>query len=147
MKEGIIEPSSSPWRAQDLVTGNNHKKRMLIDRTDTINKYTLLNVYPLPNIQRYINKSAQYSHFSTLDVKSAYHQVEIPIEDRPYTAFEVNKKLYQSERILFGLTNAVSCLQRIIDDIIERNNCKGTFAYLDNITICGKTKEERDVNL
>ena len=147
MKEGIIEPSSSPWRAQDLVTGNNHKKRMLIDRTDTIKKYTLLDVYPLPNIQSFINKSAQYSHFSTLDFKSAYHQVEIPIEDGPYTAFEVNKKLYQSERILFGLTNAVSCLQRIIDDIIERNNCKKTFAYLDNITICGKTKEERDVNL
>ena len=32
-------------------------------------------------------------------------------------------------------------------DIIERNNCKGAFAYLDNITICGKTKEELDANL
>ena len=38
-------------------------------------------------------------------------------------------------------------LQRVIDDIIERNNCKGTFAYLYNITICGKTKEEHDANL
>ena len=25
--------------------------------------------------------------------------------------------------------------------IIQRNNCKGTFAYLYNITICGKIKE------
>ena len=73
--------------------------------------------------------------------------MEIPIEDRPYTAFEANGKLYQSKRISFGLTNAVSWFQRIIDDIIERNNCKGAFAYLDNITICGKTKEEHDANL
>ena len=148
LKEGIIEPSSSPWRAQVLVvTGDNHKKRMCIDYSETINKYTLLDGYPLPNMQNLVNKVAQYSHFSTLDLKSAYHQVEIPIEDRPYTAFEANGKLYQSKRISFGLTNAVPWFQRIIHDIIERNNCKGAFAYLDNITICGKTKEEHDANL
>ena len=47
----------------------------------------------------------------------------------------------------FGLTNVVPWFQRIIDDIIERNNCKETFSCLDNITICGKTKKEQDANL
>ena len=120
---------------------------MRINYSETINKYTLLDGYPLPNMQNLVNKVAQYFHFSTLDLKSAYHQVKISIEDRLYTAFEANGKLYQSKRILFGLTNAVPWFQRIIDDIIERNNSKGTFAYLDNITICGKTKEEHDANL
>ena len=45
-------------------------------------------------MQNLVNKIAQYSHFSTLDLKSAYHQVEISIEDRPYTAFKANEKLY-----------------------------------------------------
>ena len=66
-------------------------------------------------MQNLVNKIAHYSHFSTLDLKSAYHHVEIPIEDRPYTAFEANGKLYQSKRISFGLTNAVPWFQRIID--------------------------------
>jgi len=35
-----------------------------------------------------VTKIAQYKYFSTLDLKSAYHQVEIPVEDRPYTAFQ-----------------------------------------------------------
>ena len=35
----------------------------------------------------------------------------------------------------------------MIDDIIERNNCKGTSAYLNNITICVKTKRKTDANL
>ena len=92
-------------------------------------------------------KIAQFNYFSTLDLKSAYHQLEIPPEDRPHTTFEANGRLYQSKQIAFGLTNAVPCFQRVIDYIIESNNCKGTFAYIDNITICGKTKEEHDQNL
>ena len=66
LKEGIIEPSSSPWRAQVLVlTGDNYKKRMCIDYSETINKYTLLDGYPLSNLQNLVNKVPQYSHFST----------------------------------------------------------------------------------
>ena len=120
---------------------------MCIDYGETINKYTLLDGYPLPNMQSMVNKIAQYSHFSTLNLKAAYHQVEIPEEDRPYTAFEANGKLYQSKRLLFGLTNAVPWFQRITDDIIARNACEAAFAYLDNVTVCGKTREERDANL
>ena len=37
--------------------------------------------------------------------------------------------------------------KRIIDDIIKSNNCEGTFAYLDNITVGGATQQEHDVNL
>ena len=66
---------------------------------------------------------APYSHFSILDLKSACQRAKIPMEDRPYTAFEVNGKLYKSKRISFGLANTVPWFQRIIDDIIERNNC------------------------
>ena len=46
LKEGIIEPSRSLWRAQVVVTKDeNHKKRMAIDYSQTINKFTLLYFY------------------------------------------------------------------------------------------------------
>ena len=48
---------------------------------------------------------------------------------------------------LFGLTNAVPCFQRIVDDIIRANNCEGTYAYLDNITVGGSNQQEHDINL
>jgi len=41
----------------------------------------------------------------------------------------------------------VPCFQRIVDEIIKANGCNGTFAYLDNITVCGKAQEEHDANL
>ena len=73
--------------------------------------------------------------------------MEIPTEGQHYKSFEADRKLYQSKKIFFGMTIVVPWFQRIIDDIIKRNNCKEIFAYLDNITICGKTKEEHDANL
>ena len=51
MKEGIIEKSNSPWRAQVVVVKDTHvqgKKRLAIDYSQTINRFTLLDVYPLP---------------------------------------------------------------------------------------------------
>ena len=81
-----------------------------------------------------------------MDLTSAYHQVELPSSDRLYTAFEADGGLWQWKRIPFGLTNAVPCFQRIVDDIIKSNNCQGAFAYLNNITVGGATQAEHDVN-
>ena len=69
LQNGVIEPSTSPWMAQVLVTtGENHRKRMSIDYSETINKFTLLDGYPLTNMQDLVNKVAQHFHFSTLDL-------------------------------------------------------------------------------
>ncbi|GFS56550.1 retrovirus-related Pol polyprotein from transposon 17.6 [Trichonephila clavipes] len=52
LQEGVIEPSNSPWRAQAFVIrGENRKPRMVIDYSQIINKYTLLDAYPLPKIE------------------------------------------------------------------------------------------------
>ena len=43
LAECIIEPSYSPWRAQVLVTKDErHKRRMVVDYSQTVNRYTLL---------------------------------------------------------------------------------------------------------
>ena len=148
LKEGIIEPSISPWRAQVLVTSNeNHKKRMVVDYSDTINRFTELDAYPMPNINKMVDDIAQYNIFSTLDLKSAYHQIPINHADRKFTAFEVSGKLFQFTRLPFGVTNGVSAFQRSIDYIIEKENLTDTFVYVDNVTICGKNQEEHDYNL
>ena len=116
----------------------NQKKRMVIDYSQTVNRYTLLDAYPSPNIDEMVNKIAQYEVFSTVDMRSAYHQMPINTADKQYTAFEAGGKLYQFCRMPFGLTNAVACFQRKMDDFVEQYNLSDTFVYLDNITIAGK---------
>ena len=147
-KEGIIEPSRSPWRAQALiVTQASGKKRMVLDYSRTINRFTLLDAYPLPKIDSMVNDISQYKYFSTLDLQSAYHQVPILDNEKIFTAFEANGKLFQFTRIPFGVTNGPASFQRVIDEVIERENLMGTYAYIDNISICGKTRADHDNNL
>lgn len=46
-----------------------------------------------------------------------------------------------------GVTNGVSAFQRFINKFIADNNLEGTYAYLDDVTVCSRTKEEHDANL
>ena len=71
-------------------------------------------------------------------MKSVDYQIPLCAEDRPLTVFEAEGKLYQYARLLFGLTNGVSFFQRAVDELIEKYKQTGTYAYLDNITVCGK---------
>ncbi|GFV21941.1 retrovirus-related Pol polyprotein from transposon opus [Trichonephila clavipes] len=120
LQEGVIEPSNSPWKAQAFVIrGENHKPRMVVDYSQTINKYTLL----------------------------AYHQIPIQDSERHYAAFEACGKLYQFLRVPFGVTNGVACFQRVIDKIIEDDGLTQTYPFIDDVTMCGKDQKEHDDNL
>ncbi|XP_054722967.1 uncharacterized protein LOC129232889 [Uloborus diversus] len=146
--EGVIEPSNSPWRAQVFITkGESHKPRMVVDYSQTINKFTMLDAYPLPKIEELIQKISQYKVFSTIDLQSAYHQVPILESDKQYTAFEAAGKLYHFQRIPFGVTNGVPAFQRSIDKVIEKEKLEGVYPYLDDVTVCGQDQEAHDRNL
>jgi len=55
LAQGIIEPSRSPCLAQVLVTKDErHRRRMVIDYSRTINRFTALDAYPLPRIDQQV---------------------------------------------------------------------------------------------
>ena len=128
--EGIIERSSSLWRAQVLInTSKNYNKRICIHYCQTMNKFTLLDGYPLLRMHGDVSNVLQYNVFSTLDLQSVYHigssiyevlQVEFPETAKIFIVFETNFLIYET----FGLKKCCAfCFQRIIDNITEENNC------------------------
>ena len=150
LSEGIVEISSSPWHAQVVVAKNplnQHNKILCIDYFQTINQYTDLDAYPLPQIDDMVNNLAAYKVYSTFDIKSAYDQVPIKESDRKYTGFEANGRLYQFCRIPFGVTNGVAVFQRAMDKMVDEEGLKDTFPYLDNITVAGRNQQEHDENV
>ena len=145
--EGSIEPSVSPWRSQVLVTSDeddSHKRRMVVDYSNTINTYTELDAYPMPKINEYVESISQFKVYSTYDLKSAFHQIPIREEDKKYTAFEADGRLWQSTKVPYGAKNGVPAFQRCIDKIVEDEGLKQTFPYVDNVTICGIDQADHD---
>ena len=147
LDEGIIEESTSAWRAQVVVANKNTKPRLVVDYSQTINRYTEADAYPLPIIDDLINSIAQNKYFSIIDLKSAYHQLILDKNDRPMTAFQANQGLYQFTRLSMGLSNAVAVFQRVLNKLIKENHLDRTYSYLDDITIGGRTRKEHDRNL
>ena len=143
-EDGIIRRSTSTWRAQVLVTKEDetHKKRMVVDYKQTINRFTELDAYPLPDAEEMVRDISQYSWFSTFDLKSAYHQVPIREDERKYTAFEADGGLWEFNRMPFGVTNGVSKFQRVIDTLVEKEGLTQTFPFLDNVTVAAHSAEE-----
>ena len=151
LKDGIIRHSTSPWRAQIVVVRDDEnphrRKRLCVDFSQTINQYNDLDAYPLPRIDDMVNELAEHKLFSTFDLKSAYHQVEIRSEDRIYTAFEANGGLYEFNRMPPGVTNGVPKFQRVIDQVVEKESLKGTYPYMDNVTVGGMDQEDHDIKV
>ena len=94
-----------------------------------------------------VNRIAKYKVFSTIDLCRAYYQIPLLEEDRQYTTFEADGKLWQFTRMPFGITNGVPWFQQKMDEFIMKHNLPDCFVFLDNVTICGMNQEENDINL
>ena len=47
----------------------------------------------------------------------------------------------------YGVTNGVAAFQKTIDGIIEKENIPATFPYVDNVTVCGNSEADHNLNL
>ena len=127
LENDIIEESISPWRSQCLVVKQKRNKwRLCIDYSQSVNRYTELDAFPLPRIDELINELSKHHFFSKYDLKNAYHQIPLHPNDKKLTAFEANGKLLQFKRIPFELTNAVGAFQRMVTQIIKEDGLVGT---------------------
>lgn len=64
-----------------------------------------------------VNRIADYSVFSTFNLKSAYHQLKIISEKRIYTTFEANESLHEFKNIRTGVTKSVPKIQRKVEKV------------------------------
>jgi hypothetical protein len=77
-------------------------------------------VYPLPRMDDVFDRLAGAKFFSSLDLMSGYWQVPVAEADRNKTAFITPDGLYEFMRLPFGLNNAPSPFQRLMDRVLAR---------------------------
>ncbi|XP_061192183.1 uncharacterized protein LOC133200390 [Saccostrea echinata] len=86
---GIIRRSESPWTSNVvLCRKKNGELRMCVDYRQ-LNSRTVRDAYALPRIEEILDSLGGNTYFSVLDMKSAYHQVEVKEDHKQRTAFTV----------------------------------------------------------
>jgi len=118
-KNGLVKRSSSSYASPVILVAKpgTNKFRMCADLRG-LNKITIKDKWPIPNIHTIFPKLANKVYFTMVNLRIAYQHVLIHRDDRHKTAFITQDGLYESERILYGLCNATQFFQRLIDRIM-----------------------------
>ena len=148
----IIVHSVSPWASPIVVVPKRSapceppKRRMCVDyralnkllppvKKAHSNAKGVLSLVPLPKIDEIYAKLKDSKVFSTLDMRSGYHHVEMTNKACPKTAFTLPANLGKWEflRCPFGLAQAPAYFQRLISEVSAPFDF--AFGYLDDILI------------
>ena len=147
-EKGLIEPSCSPWSSPVvLVPKRDGTTRFCIDYRK-LNEVTIPDKHPLPNPEDTLGALGGSKWFSTVDLKSGFHQILIKESDRPLTAFSIpGSGLWQFRVLPFGLVNSGSVFERLMERIFDRLTYKFLLIYLDDIIVYSKTFDAHIENL
>ena len=107
-----------------------------------LNRQTIRNRYPLPRIDDLLDRLGKARHFTTLDLASGYHQIAVKESDIPKTAFRTQRGQFEFVVMPFGVTNAPSTFQRMINSVFKEELDNFVLVYLDDILVFSTTLEE-----
>lgn len=152
LKDGIIKESISPYTAPVWVVpkkadASGVKKFRLVIDYRKLNEKTINDKYPIPDITDILDKLGRACYFSTVDLVSGFHQIQLSEEDTEKTAFSVNSGKYEFTRMPFGLKNAPATFQRVMDCILRDLIGVCCFVYMDDIIIFSSSLEEHKKHL
>ena len=148
-RQGLIEPSKSPWSFPVvMVKKKDGTLRFCVDYR-ALNHITVKDSYPLPRIDDTLDALSGSKWFSTLDLKSGYHQVKMADEDKEKTAFCAGGglKTWQFRVMPFGLCNAPATFERLMERVLDGLNWKASLVYLDDVIVLGRTFQEQSSHL
>lgn len=135
VEKGVARPSSSPYASPIVVVQKKDGAIRLCVDYRQLNAKTRKDAYPLPRIEESLDALTGATLFSTLDLASGYNQVPMAERDKEKTAFCTPFGLFEFNRMPFGLCNAPSTFQRLMERIFGDQSFQSLLLYLDDIVI------------
>ena len=153
LRKGLTRPCDGPWSSPVVLVKKKPIPGQRRDGEDSSNyrfciDYRAINaqrlvwkVYPVPLMKSQIQRAAGYRYYSTVDITSAFHCVQIREDSQQVTAFALPSGLFCFTRLPFGLSISPQIWAKAVDTILKpvRELCS---YYADDIIGHSNTFED-----
>lgn len=120
VKRDIIEEvnGSSKWVSPIVpILKENGDVRICVDMRRA-NAAIIRENHPLPTMDKLLPRVRDAKYFSKLDIRDAFHQLELHPDARHITTFITSRGLFRYKRLMFGITCAPEIFQKTIERIL-----------------------------
>ena len=147
LSRGVIGPTRSPWASPVVIVRKHDDSLRLCVDYRKLNAITKVDVFPLPRIDDCLDSLRGNTHYSTLDLMSGYWQIALDDAAKEKTAFATPDGTYEFNVMPFGLVNAPSTFQRLMQEILTDLIPEQCLDYVDDVLVLGSTFERHLTNL
>lgn len=115
----IIEPSESPYASPIVLVGKKDNTIRFCTDMRNINRITVFDAEPIPNVEEMFSKFSNNRYFSRFDLTKGYWQVPLTDSAKEKTAFQTPRGLFQFKVMSFGLVNAPMSFSRLMRKLLH----------------------------
>ena len=107
-----------------------------------LNKQTIKDQFPLPCVASLLERLGQVTVCTKLDLAFGYHQIAMEETSIQKIAFRMNQGHFEFLVIPFGLCNAPTTFQQLMNKVFADNIGKFIVVYLDDILVFSRKTNE-----